>query len=75
MPDIDEYLKQAYDAIKVESSIRDITLTELISEILDKMNTYEVIVAVGRYTYIIFTDCKYILDNNFFETQIKPLWQ
>jgi len=75
MPDIDKYLKEAHDAIKVESSIREITLTELISEILDKMNTYEVIVAVGRYTYVIFEDCKYILNNDFFESKIRPLWK
>lgn len=72
---INEYLKTAHDAHTVESSVRILTTAELITEIIDKLNIYEKKIFVGKYTYIIFEDCKYILSNNFFQTKILPSWQ
>ena len=73
MSRVDEYLKDAYDAHSVESYVREMTVDELIEEIADKVKTYGVRIFIGRYTYIVFEDCKYILNNNFYQTNIKHL--
>lgn len=64
-----------YNAHKVETIIQTITVSALVTEILDKLKTYEAKIFTGKYTYIIFVDCKYILNNNFFQNKILPLWQ
>lgn len=71
----DNHAREAYGECSVTHCVKKVSAAELAGEIVDKLKCYDVQILTGQYTYVIFSDCKYVLNNNFFQTQILPLCQ